>query len=590
LFGPHLIIDGSKCNTQKLADRILIEQLLNDYPRAIGMTKIGGPYMFEYQAPDPAYSGVSGLVVIAESHIAIHTFPELDYFTMDIFSCRNFDHETAIAYIKDALEVREMDRMLVQRGLSFHGPHHGAFGSDAETGKPLHRAAGRRTEDLALAGHEAEIQEHVARREERVQQYNDNGRMIWPQYGTTPDYGTYGASAPDPQAAKTPGTGSSTSAQAGLIQKPLYPSRGHLVIRVVKTRAGARLIESVVEDATPAAAGPSATAQTPSTPSAPATLTLEVAPTEPVQVNPTASMSGLLDKMGGLGTEARKVSSTLDLWERMVRDRDCTILLGLAGPLVPAGARELVVYLIEHRLIDGIVATATNLFHDLHEARGAVHYQGTEQVHDADLLAAGYERQADLFASYEELRQTEQMVSDFSATLGQEATLTTSAFFRRLGAALRHMAPRKGIIQAAAEAGLPIYAPDISGSPFGTALATARAQGKARVQFDTIGDALELAGMLASAEHSGVILVGNGAATPADLLTQAARLSQLPIIHQYSVALGGAEALPGLESVASVSDATLTLPLIVHALAQRCPGTRPAPQRKAITTNMVVAE
>jgi deoxyhypusine synthase/S-adenosylmethionine decarboxylase proenzyme len=588
LFGPHLIIDGSKCNTQKLADRILIEQLLNDYPRAIGMTKIGGPYMFEYQAPDPAYSGVSGLVVIAESHIAIHTFPELDYFTMDIFSCRNFDHETAIAYIKDALEVKEMDRMLVQRGLSFHGPHHGAFGSDAETGKPLHRAAGRRAEDLALAGHEAEIQEHVARRDERIQHYNDNGRMLWPQYGTTPDYGTYGASAPDPQAARTSGNGA--PAQAGLTQQPLYPTRGHLVIRVVNTRAGARLIESVVEDAASAAAGPSATVQTPSAQEALAAVTLEVTPTEPVQVNPTASMSGLLDKMSGMGAEGRKVSSALDLWERMVRDRDCTILLGLAGPLIPAGARELIVYLIEHRLIDGMVVNSTNLFHDLHEARGARHYQGTEQINDADLLAAGYERQADLFTSSDDLRQTEQMVSDFSATLGQEATLTTSAFFRRLGAALRHMAPRKGIIQAAAEAGLPIYTPDISGSPFGTALATARAQGKARVQFDSIGDALELAGMLTSARHSGVILVGNDTATPADLLTQAARLSQLPIVHHYSVALGSAETLPGLESVASVSDATLTLPLIVHALAQRCPGTRPAPRRSAITANMVTAE
>src|SRR6185437_17066451 len=69
--------------------------------------------------PDPAYSGVSGLVVIAESHIAIHTFPELDYFTMDIFSCKNFDHEKAIEYIRSAFDVEEMDRMLVQRGLSF---------------------------------------------------------------------------------------------------------------------------------------------------------------------------------------------------------------------------------------------------------------------------------------------------------------------------------------------------------------------------------------------------------------------------------------------------------------------------------------
>ena len=105
----------------------------NDYPAAIGMTKIGGPYMFEYQAPDPAYSGVSGLVVIAESHIAIHTFPELDYFTMDIFSCKNFDHEKAIEYIRDAFDVKEMDRMLVQRGLSFKGPHHGKARRDRRT-------------------------------------------------------------------------------------------------------------------------------------------------------------------------------------------------------------------------------------------------------------------------------------------------------------------------------------------------------------------------------------------------------------------------------------------------------------------------
>src|SRR5215472_5941010 len=133
MFGPHLIIDGSACNKQKLADRSFIEQLLNDYPAAIGMTKIGGPYIFDYQAPDPAYSGVSGFVIIAESHIAIHTFPELDYFTMDVFSCRDFDPEEAIKYIEEAFEVKQMDRMLLQRGLSFRGPRHGKFGMPPST-------------------------------------------------------------------------------------------------------------------------------------------------------------------------------------------------------------------------------------------------------------------------------------------------------------------------------------------------------------------------------------------------------------------------------------------------------------------------
>ncbi len=528
MFGPHLIIDGSKCNTQKLGNRILIEQLLNDYPRAIGMTKIGGPYMFEYQAPDPAYSGVSGLVVIAESHIAIHTFPALDYFTMDIFSCRNFDHETAIAYIKDALEVQEMDRVLLQRGLSFHGPHHGAFGSDAETGQPLLRAAGRRAQDLASpADRQDSVREHLAQREE---QFNHAGHMIWPQYGVTPDYGTYGADAPAPGQSK--GKSKSKAHTAG----------------------------------------------------AP-----EMTPTEPIQINPTASISGLLDKMSGLGSEGRKLATALNLWERMLRDSDCTILLGLSGPLIPAGLRELLVYLIEHCAIDGLIVSAENLFHDLHEARGARHYQSDAHTNDAALFAGGYERAADLFAAREELRQTETLLIDFSATLGQETTLTTSAFFRRLGAALRHMAPRKGIIQAAAEAGIPLYAPDIASSPFGVALAAARAEGKGRIQFDTTGDALEVAGTLASARHSGVILVGSSAAAPAEMLRQAARLSSTPLAHHYSVTLGGTEALPALESVASSTDATLTLPLVAHALAQRCPGVRPEPRRKEVA-QMVKAE
>ncbi len=536
MFGPHLMIDGSKCNTQKLANRILIEQILNDYPRAIGMTKIGGPYMFEYQAPDPAYSGVSGLVVIAESHIAIHTFPELDYFTMDIFSCRNFDHEAAIEYIKNALEVQEMDRILLQRGLSFHGPHHGAFGSDAETGQPLERAAGRRAEDvIALKGRAAAIQEHLVQRDERIHSLN-KGRMLWPQYGVTPDYGTYGPNAPDPTQSPARENGTSNG-------------NGH-------RQPGE---------------------------------TLTIIPTEPVQVNPTASISGLLDKLGGLGSEGHRISTALHLWERMVRDGDCTILLGLSGPIVPAGLRELLVYLIEHRSIDGIIASADNLFHDLYEARGALHYRIPDETSSANLAASGYERVADLLASQEELRQTEDLLIDFSTTLAQESLLTTSAFFRRLGAALRHIAPRKGVIQAAAEEGIPLYAPDMVSSPFGVALATARAQGKAHMQFDTTGDALELAGLLTSTQHSGVILVGSSTDAPAALLRQAARLSSTPITHRYSIALGSAEALPGLERVASSTDATLTLPLVAHGLAQRCPGTRPEPRHK-VAAEMVNAE
>ncbi|HKD74992.1 MAG TPA: adenosylmethionine decarboxylase, partial [Ktedonobacterales bacterium] len=231
MFGPHLIIDGSKCDTAKLADRILIERILTDYPRAIGMTRIGGPYMFEYQAPDPAYSGVSGLVVIAESHIAIHTFPALDYFTMDIFSCKNFDHEIAIDYIRDALGAREMDRMLVQRGLSFRGPHHGPLGATDE----LVAAAAER-----YAGLEGVTTGSIPS-DDPLYPKADAGQMIWPTYGMTPDLGTYGPDA----------------------------------VCTSEARAGA-----IVVPANAAAAGEMARPG--------------LAPIQPVQVNPTASTSGII--------------------------------------------------------------------------------------------------------------------------------------------------------------------------------------------------------------------------------------------------------------------------------------------------------
>jgi len=279
VFGPHLIIDGSRCNTRKLADRILVEQVLNDYPAAIGMTKIGGPYMFEYQAPDPAYSGVSGLVVIAESHIAIHTFPELDYFTMDIFSCKNFDHEKAIEYIRTAFDVVEMDRMLVQRGLSFKGPHHGRNGATDEliAAAEARLQAGIISKEPALPDEtpdetpgeqpgETLSDERAAVLARRAAAGLDaaGGRMLWPQYGVTPDIGTYGA-------------GNATDDAC----EPC-------------ARGGAAVVALTGDQHAPTTAN--------GTP---------LPASEPVLVNPTASMSGLLDKMAATGGQARALGLAL---------------------------------------------------------------------------------------------------------------------------------------------------------------------------------------------------------------------------------------------------------------------------------------
>jgi S-adenosylmethionine decarboxylase len=534
VFGPHLIIDGSRCDTRKLADRVLVEQVMNDYPAAIGMTKIGGPYMFEYQAPDPAYSGVSGIVVIAESHIAIHTFPELDYFTMDIFSCKNFDHELAIEYIKKAFDVKEMDRMLVQRGLSFRGPHHGSLGATDEliAAANARLEAGIISKETAIPGEvygagkdiADERDAAIARIEQRTQTGEttgasangaNGGKMLWPQYGVTPDYGTYGAAA------------------------------GETADCEPCARGGATVMPLTHTGAAPLAADGRA-----------------LPASEPAQVNPTASISGLLDKLGYAGGHARSLGRGVAIWERLARDSQTTIALALSTPVIADGLREMLVYAAEHRYVDTVVASADDLFADLYESLGYAHFAGSQD----EMIATEEGHQAALA-----------FFMEFLNTVEPGTCTSSNDLWRLLGAYLPAHAPRKGLLQAAATADVALFTPDLNTSVFGGALLTARSRGLA---LDSANDVIALARLLGRAPRLGIIRAGAGLA---DALVGQARdvAAALGIVAPTlsgSVSLNSARALAqddrGEHHVAIAAGADLVLPLALTALAQRLPGGR----------------
>ena len=83
----HLVINGRGTDADKLKDVNLIYRFLDEYPSVIGMTKIIKPQIYTYNGQKPQDWGVSGFVLIAESHISIHTFPSKCYANIDIFSC-----------------------------------------------------------------------------------------------------------------------------------------------------------------------------------------------------------------------------------------------------------------------------------------------------------------------------------------------------------------------------------------------------------------------------------------------------------------------------------------------------------------------
>ena len=115
----HLVIDGYGGDIDKMWDEELVRDFLYRYPDSLGMTRITEPKVLRYDAPNSADSGVSGFVIIAESHISIHTFPRKDYINIDIFSCRPFDHERALEDVRDLFDLVDVKTWLLERGLEW---------------------------------------------------------------------------------------------------------------------------------------------------------------------------------------------------------------------------------------------------------------------------------------------------------------------------------------------------------------------------------------------------------------------------------------------------------------------------------------
>ena len=124
----HLVIDGYGAPKEKLADTDQVYGFLDEYPRAIGMNKIVPPQVYTYHGKTAEDWGVSGFVLIAESHISIHTFPERQYVNIDIFSCTDFDATSSLDDVKRTFDLPEVRVWTLERGIDYASPRQGYNG------------------------------------------------------------------------------------------------------------------------------------------------------------------------------------------------------------------------------------------------------------------------------------------------------------------------------------------------------------------------------------------------------------------------------------------------------------------------------
>lgn len=122
-FGMHLMLDAYGVSRKPLDDMKLIYNFLYTLPAKIDMTMLTTPLVanadLTASGKDPG--GISGFVMINESHISIHTFPDKGFFSMDLYSCSNFEEEVdnLLKFIKETFPFTSHELQIVKRGTRY---------------------------------------------------------------------------------------------------------------------------------------------------------------------------------------------------------------------------------------------------------------------------------------------------------------------------------------------------------------------------------------------------------------------------------------------------------------------------------------
>lgn len=274
----------------------------------------------------------------------------------------------------------------------------------------------------------------------------------------------------------------------------------------------------------------------------------------------------------------------------MLEDPACVIFLGLSGAMIPGGMRKVIRDMIEMKLVDVVVSTGANIFHDLFESFGYRHYVGPEEVHDEVLRIDRIVRVYDALMDDHEINRVIRLLATVPEKL-EERVVSSRRFLEVLGGTLKD---EESILRTASRYGVPVFIPALSDSSIGIGLTFLHLQKKISSKgfiIDQIRDSFEIAQLKKTASVTGAIYVGGG--VPKNYIQQLGPVSDLLFRrgsgHQYAFQVttddpkwGGlsgctfeeAKSWGKIEKRSNHAvvymDATVALPLVVGAIFQ-CP-------------------
>jgi len=268
----------------------------------------------------------------------------------------------------------------------------------------------------------------------------------------------------------------------------------------------------------------------------------------------------IIDAMRKMSFTSREVASATDIFQKMINDKDCTIILTLAGSTSAGGCMKIYADMIRYNMIDVVVSTGASIVDmDFFEALGFKHYKGTQWIDDSKLRSLYIDRIYDTFIDEEELQACDNTIKIIADSLLHKPH-SSREFIKEMGAYLVNNSKKKeSLVQLAYEHNVPVFCPAFTDSSAGFGLVKHQWENPdSHLSIDSVKDFLELTKIKMKADTTGLFMIGGGVPKnfTQDTVVCAEVLGYDSPMHKYAVQITVADVRDGACSSSTLKEAS----------------------------------
>jgi deoxyhypusine synthase len=270
----------------------------------------------------------------------------------------------------------------------------------------------------------------------------------------------------------------------------------------------------------------------------------------------------ILEQYEKTAFQAKNLARAARIYDAMLADKNCAVILCLAGSLFSAGLKKIVHTMVQNNMVDAIVSTGAIIVdQDFFEALGFRHYQGNPLANDSELVNVGIDRIYDTYIDEDELRICDNTIKEIADSL-KPGPHSSREFIEAMGDYIISRGKSKGkdsVVRAAREKGVPIFVPAFSDSSagFGLVFHQWEDEDSPRVTIDSVKDFLELTKIKIAAKDTGLLMIGGGVPKnfAQDITVAADVIGQEVHMHKYAVQITVADERDGGLSGSTLKEA-----------------------------------